>query len=64
VNLNFLDGYSKMFKYWHDPLHLDTYVEKSQFIGEINNEGPIKNQSYAENLAKLETFVLVKYNQV
>eukprot|EP00095_Tigriopus_kingsejongensis_P009112 maker-scaffold150_size309978-snap-gene-2.11 protein:Tk09112 transcript:maker-scaffold150_size309978-snap-gene-2.11-mRNA-1 annotation:"hypothetical protein BRAFLDRAFT_128749" len=48
-------------QYWHDPLHYETYVEKSQFIAEINNEGPVKNVSYAENLAKLETFVMVKF---
>lgn len=50
-------------QYWHDPLHFDTYVEKSQFIAEINNEGPVKNASYAENLAKLENLVLVKHAQ-
>ena len=52
------------FQYWHDPLHFDTYVEKSQFIGEINNEGAVKNESYATNLAKLEHFVLVKFAEV
>ncbi|TRY80595.1 hypothetical protein TCAL_10370 [Tigriopus californicus] len=48
-------------QYWHDPLHFETYVEKSQFIGEINNEGPVKNLTYAENMAKLEKFVLIKF---
>ena len=51
-------------QYWHDPLHFETYVEKSQFIAEINNERPVKNASYAENLAKLENFVLVKFGEV
>jgi len=46
-------------QYWHDPVHADQYIEKSQFIGEINNEGPNKNASYAENLNKLENFVMV-----
>merc|ERR1711936_1055217 len=50
-------------QYWHDPLHFDTYVEKSQFIAEINNEKAIKNESYAINLASLENFVMVKHNQ-
>ena len=40
-------------QYWHDPLHFDTYVEKSQFIAEINNEKAVKNESYAINLASL-----------
>ena len=51
-------------QYWHDPLHFDTYVEKSQFIAEVNNEKAEKNSSYAINLASLENFVLVKHNQV
>merc|ERR1712227_619037 len=43
-------------QYWHDPLHFDTYVEKSKFIAEINNEKAVKNESYAVNLAALENF--------
>jgi hypothetical protein len=35
-------------------LDFDRYVEKSEFLAEINNEKPDKNASYAENLAKLE----------
>merc|ERR1719187_135279 len=50
-------------QYWHDPLQFDTYVEKSQFIADINNERPLKNASYAVNLASLENFVMVKHNQ-
>merc|ERR1712168_1000902 len=50
-------------QYWHDPLHFDTYVEKSQFIAEINNEKAVKNESYAVNLASLKNFVMVKHNQ-
>merc|ERR1719400_1941042 len=50
-------------QYWHDPLHFDTYVEKSLFIAEINNEKAVKNESYAINLASLENFVMVKHNQ-
>ena len=51
-------------QYWHDPVHADQYIEKSQFIGEINNEGPNKNASYAENLNKLENFVMVRNTEV
>merc|ERR1711973_706919 len=50
-------------QYWHDPLHFDTYVEKSKFIAEINNEKAEKNATYAVNLASLENFVMVKHNQ-
>jgi len=50
-------------QYWHDPLDIHLYVEKSQFIAEINNERPVKNATYAENLARLENFVMIKHNQ-
>ena len=40
------------------------YVEKSQFIAEINNEPPYDNKIYAENMKKLEGLVLVKFTQV
>ena len=40
------------------------YVEKSQFIAEINNEPPYDNKEYAENLKKLEGLVLVKFTEV
>ena len=37
---------------------------RSTFIGEINNENPLKfNPKYAENLAKLEHFVLVMFDE-
>ena len=52
------------FQYWHDPIHADQYVEKSQFIAEINNEREVKNLTYAENLVKLENFVMVKFADV
>merc|ERR1712215_518453 len=50
-------------QYWHDPLDFDTYVEKSKFIAEINNEKDVKNASYAVNLNKLENFIMIKHNQ-
>merc|ERR1712215_127553 len=49
-------------QYWHDPLQFDTYVEKSKFIAEINNEKAVKNESYAVNLNKLENFIMIKHN--
>jgi len=61
--LNVFQGILVQAQYWHDPLHFDTYVEKSRFIAEINNEKPQKNESYAINLSKLENFVMVKHTQ-
>merc|ERR1719357_2260062 len=58
--VEFVQDFLVQAQYWHDPLHFDTYVEKSKFIAEINNEKPEKNASYAINLSSLENFVMVK----
>jgi len=61
--LNFVQNMLVQAQYWHDPLHFDTYVEKSKFIAEINNEQSEKNASYAINLSKLENFVMVMHTE-
>jgi len=61
--VEFVQDFLVQAQYWHDPLHFDTYVEKSLFIAEVNNEKAEKNASYAINLSQLENFVLVKHNQ-
>ena len=61
--VDFVQSFLVQAQYWHDPLHFDTYVEKSQFIAEVNNEKAVKNETYAVNLASLENFVMVKHNQ-
>jgi len=60
--VDFVQDFLVQAQYWHDPLHFDTYVEKSQFIAEINNEKSEKNASYAVNLSQLENFILVKHS--
>ena len=60
LNLNTKRNSLVFFQYWHDPIHFDQYLEKSQFIADINNERPMKNETYKENLIKLENLVLVK----
>lgn len=47
--------------YWHDPLNENMYVSGSTFLADINNERTV-NQTYIENLQKLENFVLVRFN--
>ncbi|XP_069359085.1 palmitoyl-protein thioesterase 1 [Maniola hyperantus] len=47
--------------YWHDPLDDATYKKSSEFLADINNERKI-NQTYVQNLNKLEHFVMVKFN--
>ncbi|KRZ83660.1 Palmitoyl-protein thioesterase 1, partial [Trichinella sp. T8] len=49
-------------QYWHDPLHENTYRDKSIFLAEINNE-KVLNQTYIENLQKLQNMVLIKFNR-
>ena len=34
--VDFVQDFLVQAQYWHDPLHFDTYVEKSQFIAEVN----------------------------
>lgn len=46
--------------YWHDPLHEEEYRQKSSFLSNINNEVFI-NQTYIDNLNKLEKFVMVMF---
>ncbi|VDM98138.1 unnamed protein product [Onchocerca ochengi] len=47
-------------QYWHDPLDEATYRESSIFLADINNERNL-NQTYKENLLKLQNLVLVKF---
>ncbi|XP_072761876.1 palmitoyl-protein thioesterase 1 [Anoplolepis gracilipes] len=46
--------------YWHDPLKEDEYEKKNIFLADINNEKFI-NTVYKDNLQKLQTLVLVKF---
>ncbi|KRZ32127.1 Palmitoyl-protein thioesterase 1 [Trichinella pseudospiralis] len=49
-------------QYWHDPLDENTYRDKSIFLAEINNE-KVLNQTYIENLQKLQNMVMVKFTR-
>ncbi|XP_076764924.1 palmitoyl-protein thioesterase 1-like [Xylocopa sonorina] len=46
--------------FWHDPYREEEYREKSIFMAELNNENYI-NETYRENLQKLEAMVLIKF---
>ncbi|KAM7347794.1 palmitoyl-protein thioesterase 1 [Cochliomyia hominivorax] len=46
--------------YWHDPLNEEKYIANSTFLSDINNEVFV-NGLYADNLNKLEKFVMVKF---
>jgi palmitoyl-protein thioesterase len=49
-------------EYWHDPLNEALYRRKSVFLADINNER-VKNETYKENLLKLQNFVMVLFLQ-
>ncbi|KAI9651211.1 hypothetical protein NHQ30_001249 [Ciborinia camelliae] len=45
-------------QYFRDPENLDSYLEYSNFLADINNERILKNQTYKSNMEKLERFVM------
>jgi len=44
--------------YWRDPARLDEYTTQSHFLPEINNERPVRNETYRTNMLKLNAFVM------
>lgn len=48
-------------QYFRDPQELDKYLEGSNFLADINNERVLKNEKYAENIAKLDNFVMYMF---
>lgn len=48
-------------QYYRDPAKLEEYLENSNFLADINNERVLKNQTYKENLEKLERFVMYTF---
>lgn len=49
--------------YWKDPMDQTTYLAKSRFLADINNERAVKNATYKANLASLSKYVLVEAMQ-
>lgn len=39
------------------------YLERNRFIFDINNEGATKNATYADNLKKLNKFVMIRFDE-
>lgn len=50
-------------QYFRDPEQLDSYLESSNFLADINNERALKNQTYKENLERLERFVMYLFEE-
>ena len=48
-------------QYYRDTGDFENYLNHSNLLADINNERPLKNVTYADNLAALEKFVMVMF---
>lgn len=46
--------------YWKDVSNHAVYLKKSRWLADINNERPVKNQTYKENMLSLKSYVLIE----
>ena len=46
-----------------EPEQYEKYLDNSNFLADINNERPHKNNGYADNVAALENFVMVMFDE-
>lgn len=44
--------------YWRDPTQLDKYKADCNFLPDINNERDVRNETYRQNMLKLNAFVM------
>lgn len=45
-------------QYFRDPADLDSYLENSNFLADVNNERELKNATYKRNLQRLDRFAM------
>jgi palmitoyl-protein thioesterase len=45
-------------QYYRDPEDLESYLEHSNWLADVNNERGVKNETYAKNLAGLSKFAM------
>ncbi|OBT91255.1 hypothetical protein VE02_00330 [Pseudogymnoascus sp. 03VT05] len=50
-------------QYFRDPEDMESYLENSNFLADINNEREVKNEGYKANLRKLENFVMYLFDE-
>lgn len=48
-------------QYFRDPEDLENYLENSNFLADVNNERVEKNETYRENLKKLDRFAMYMF---
>lgn len=59
----FVQGRVVPAQYFRDPEDLDRYLEHSNFLADVNNEREVKNETYKENLRRLENFVMYLFEE-
>ena len=50
-------------QYYKDPEKIDEYLEYSDWLANVNNERPVKNETYKKNLANLDTFWMYQFSE-
>lgn len=50
-------------QYFRDPEDLQPYLESSNFLADVNNERAVKNSTYADNIARLNRFVMYMFTE-
>ncbi|KAJ5588077.1 hypothetical protein N7537_010755 [Penicillium hordei] len=50
-------------QYFRDPEELESYLEHSNFLADINNERAVKNEKYKKNLASLNRFAMFMFEE-
>lgn len=55
---SFVQGRLVPAQYFRNLDELDSYLESSNYLADINNERPLKNETYKKNLSSLNKFVM------
>lgn len=50
-------------QYFRDPEDLQPYLESSNFLADVNNERAVKNTTYADNIARLNKFIMYMFTE-
>ncbi|KAE8150238.1 palmitoyl-protein thioesterase precursor [Aspergillus avenaceus] len=50
-------------QYFRDPADLGSYLEHSNFLADVNNERESKNETYKENLSRLNRFAMYLFEE-
>lgn len=60
---NYVQSHLVPAQYYRNPNDLEKYLEYSNFLADINNERSVKNETYKENIQKLENFVMYLFEE-